>query len=359
MRAGMNRGVEECVFPGGVLLVARASQVLATIPAGRLTFDPASEPVRPDTIYDLASLTKILATTVQVMIFREQGALSLDDPLERWWFDTVPEDKRGLTVRHLLSHASGMTAWIPLFQQLDGFPSGERRSAAARIILDTPLEIRPGRRAVYSDLNFILLGLILEMIGQDRQDALFDRLIAGPLELARTGYRSPDFAWPQPIHEIAPTEDLPRRGGVIRGVVHDDNAAALSGVAGHAGLFGTAGDIWILFHSLRAAFRSETEAGLVKAEALRLFWNRSHLTPGSTWALGFDTPSESGSSAGRFFSTLSVGHLGFTGTSLWYDPERDLTVILLTNRVHPTADNTAIRRFRPYMHDLVVKAVYG
>ncbi|MDY6852908.1 MAG: serine hydrolase, partial [Thermodesulfobacteriota bacterium] len=233
-------------------------------------------------------------------------------------------------------------------------PPEKRRARVAELILNEPLESEPGRREVYSDLNFILLGLILEEIGQARQDVLFNRLIAGPLGLKTIGYRPLDHGSLPLPENLAPTEKVPRRGGLLRGEVHDDNAAALAGVAGHAGLFGPVREVWRIFRSLRTAHRDEPGPRPVSPGIVRAFWQRS---PHRTRALGFDTPSPAGSSAGRFFSPRSVGHLGFTGVSLWHDPDKDLTIILLTNRVHPVASNEAIKEFRPHIHDIAAETI--
>ncbi|MFH1135630.1 MAG: serine hydrolase [Pseudomonadota bacterium] len=357
LQKALEQGVDQGVFPGGVLLVARGGGDPALVTAGTLDRGPGSPGASAATVYDLASLTKILSTTILTMVFLDRGLLDLDDPLSRLWPGRVPEDKQGITLRRLLAHDSGFPAWRPFYESLVLLPESERRSAAAEAILREPLEARPGARAVYSDLNFLLLGFILEKLGGRRQERLFEDLVAGPLGLTSTGYRALDR--PRgPNRGLAPTEDVPRRGGVILGEVHDDNAWSLAGVAGHAGLFAPAVEIWRIFAELRRAFRGETNClGLVPG-TVRVFWTRDGTAPGSTRALGFDMPSAVDSSAGRLFSRLGVGHLGFTGTSLWHDPERDLTVILLTNRVHPTAANQSIKTFRPYMHDEVVKAVF-
>lgn len=353
----MDLAVSQGVFPGGVLLTAIGPETVNVVCAGRIETGKQSRPVTPETIYDLASLTKILSTTILAMIFLEEGRFSLDTSLVSLWPGRVPQDKKGLTLVQLLGHTSGLPAWRPYYQDLAGVPAGKRRARAAELILKEPLESKPGRREIYSDLNFILLGLILEEIGQARQDVLFNRLIAGPLDLKTIGYRPLD-RYPLPLPEnLAPTEEVPRRGGLLRGEVHDDNAAALAGVAGHAGLFGLVREVWLIFSSLRAAHRDEPGPRLVSPETVRAFWRKPKTSPHRARALGFDTPSPAGSSAGRFFSPSSVGHLGFTGVSLWHDPDKDLTIILLTNRVHPAASNEAIKEFRPYIHDIVAETL--
>jgi len=349
--------VSQGVFPGGVLLIAVGPETAGLVCAGRIETGTQSRPVTPETIYDLASLTKILSTTILTMIFLEEGYFSLETPLVRLWPGPVPQDKKSLTLGQLLGHISGLPAWRPYYQDLAKVPAGKRRARAAELILKEPLESEPGRREVYSDLNFILLGLILEEAGQARQDILFNRLIAGPLGLKSIGYRPLDSGSLPLPENLAPTEKVPGRGGLLRGAVHDDNAAALAGVAGHAGLFGPVREAWFIFNSLRAAHQNEPGPRLVSPEIVRAFWRKPGASPHRARVLGFDTPSPAGSSAGRFFSPRSVGHLGFTGVSLWHDPGKDLTIILLTNRVHPAASNEAIRKFRPHIHDIVAESL--
>jgi CubicO group peptidase (beta-lactamase class C family) len=356
----MDRGAAGGVFPGGVLLVARGPEVAGVYTTGVTEYGRWGRPVVPGTVYDLASLTKILSTTMLFMIYTDHAVISPDIRLSALLPGETPVDKAGLTLGHLLAHASGWPAWRPFYEAWGGLPAAARRPAAARDVLREPLEHTPGEKAVYSDLNFILLGLLLEQVVGARQEVLFDREVAGPLHLSDTGYRPLDgpARAEAPGVLVAATEDVPRRGGVIRGQVHDDNAAALFGVAGHAGLFGTAEEVWSIFKLLRRAYWDEPGDRLVSRQTVQHFWRLSDLAPDSTWALGFDTPSAVNSSAGRLFSRQSLGHLGYTGTSLWYDPVRDLTAILLTNRVHPSAENIAIRGFRPRIHDLAAE-IFG
>ncbi len=347
----MDAAVARGVFPGGVLLAAHAGRVLSQIPAGRLTYAPDAPPVTPGTIYDLASLTKVLSTTYLTMLFLDRKLLSLDSPLESFWPEDVPAEKRGLTVAHLLGHASGLPAWRPYHEHLKGLPEEIRREALKNLILKEPLGHKPGTAPLYSDLGFILLGLMLEKLAGKRQDSLFKSLVAEPLGLSSMAY-GPESGFDEV--SVAPTGENPSRGGVVQGTVNDDNAAAMGGVAGHAGLFGTAEEVWRVFNSLRCSYIGDASPHPVRPETVRTFWRPSGLAPDSTRALGFDMPAATGSSAGRLISRRAVGHLGFTGTSLWYDPDRDLCIILLTNRVHPSAANIEIRAFRPLIHDTVV-----
>lgn len=357
LQQAMDRAVEQKIFPGGVLFVGLGDRPAAVVAAGRLTYRPETHAVDADTVYDLASLTKSLSTAVLTMMILERTWLDMDTTLDQLLPLAVPEDKKSITLLHLLSHTSGLPAWRPIYRAVRGVPAGRIRKRAMETILQAPLESLPGQRYLYSDLDFMLLGFILERFGQDRQDRLFTSLVSKPLGLTHLAYRplsQPDLPF---LETIAPTEDRGAEGGLLHGRVHDDNAAALGGVAGHAGLFGRAADVFSIVVSLRASYRNEQGYRLVATRSVKTFWQTPGPDQTATAVLGFDRPLAEGSAAGRRLSRSSVGHLGFTGASFWYDPDRDLTIILLTNRVHPSAENNAIRDFRPAVHDLVVDAV--
>jgi CubicO group peptidase (beta-lactamase class C family) len=311
------------VFPAAELLVAEDLKVV---------FERAVGAATPRTLFDIASLTKALSTTTLTMIFEERGLLSLSD-----------EVRPGITVRHLLCHASGLPAWRSLVPRPD-LP--DRRAAVVAAARQAPLESTPGARSQYSDLGFILLGDLLERRGGARLDKLFEKEISRPLGSGLTFHPAAGRA--------APTE----RGLV--GVVHDDNARAMEGVAGHAGLFGTAADVFAVAASLLASFLDRRDRRdhkvLVEPSTVRRYFTPSGV-PGSTWCLGWDRPSEEGSSAGTRWPRSGVGHLGFTGCSLWLDPPRGRAAILLSNRVHPTSKNEAIKGLRPVLHDAIVAAL--
>jgi CubicO group peptidase (beta-lactamase class C family) len=264
------------------------------------------------------------------MMALEEGALTLAD-----------RPRPDLTVADLLAHASGLPAWRPLYQ------AGDAQAMRAAVLAE-PLEAAPGTRSVYSDLGFMLLGWHLEARLGAPLDQLFARRIAAPLGL-ELGFRPADAA------ACAPTE------GTLRGVVHDDNARVLGGVAGHAGLFGTAADVSRVAHALVAAWHGARSTALPRlwpAARVQQMWRPSGV-PGSTWCLGWDRPAATGSSAGARWPRDGVGHLGFTGCSLWIDPPRARWVVLLSNRVHPTRANERIKAFRPVLHDAVVAALDG
>jgi CubicO group peptidase (beta-lactamase class C family) len=313
-----------------VLAVGDREGLIHLHPFGHLTYDADAPPVTAATIYDLASLTKVIATTTMAMILVDEGRLDLDRPV-----------REGVTVRHLLTHSSGLPALAPFFKEIRG------RDAYVERIRAMALEYPPGSRSVYSDPGIILLGAVLEEVAGQPLDAFVRERVLEPLGMKDTMYRPPPGLLPR----IAPTEVDPWRGRLVRGEVHDENAFAMGGIAPHAGLFGTAGDL-----SRFARMMLDGGRPLVSRETIELFTRKAGI-PGSDRALGWDTKSAEGSSAGTLFSPRSFGHTGFTGTSMWIDPERQLYVILLTNRVHPTRENNLIREARPAVADAVVSAL--
>lgn len=302
-----------------------AAQLIA-VDRFSLVFEATAGNCGSETLFDVASLTKALSTALLAMIAIDEGKLALDD-----------RPRPDVTVEQLLTHASGLPAWKRL---------GDSRDEVLRTVLAEPLESPPGAVARYSDLGFILLGAAVERALGEPLDVAFVRRIAQPLGIgAAFGPRDPA--------SCAPTE------GELRGVVHDENARAMGGVAGHAGLFATARDVSRIAHALVAAWhdaRSTSTPRIVPAPRVRQMWTPSTV-PGSTWCLGWDRPSPRGSSAGERWPKDGVGHLGFTGCSLWIDPARARWVVLLSNRVYPTRANEAIKGLRPALHDAIVAAL--
>jgi CubicO group peptidase (beta-lactamase class C family) len=342
--AALDRFVGEKAFPGGVLAVGKDSALVQLRPFGRLSYDADAAPVRSDTLYDLASLTKVVVTTTMAMILVDEGKLDVGKPVSAF----IPAFRGGVkdkvTVWHLLTHSSGIDWWAPLYKEIQG------KEAFLRRIEGMDLVYEPGSKSVYSDLGLIVLGEVLERVAGEDLESFARRRILGPLGMRDTMYRPPA----ELLARIAPTEQDPWRGRVVRGEVHDENAFALGGVAPHAGLFGTAPDLARFAQMLLNGGVFEHRR-LVSRAVVDQFTKRAGV-PGSSRALGWDTPSE-GSSAGHLMSPCAFGHTGFTGTSLWIDPERRLLVILLTNRVHPTRENNAIRQARVAVVDGVTAAL--
>jgi CubicO group peptidase (beta-lactamase class C family) len=317
-----------------------------------LTYDPSAGAATPETIFDLASLTKVIATTSLVMRHVQAGALDLDAPIVARLPSWRGADRAAVSARHLLDHSSGLPAHRRLWEQSRG------RDAFERAIALTPLEAPPGARSVYSDLGFMLLGfLVADIAGRPLDEQWTEwRRVALPsdaiLDFAPgASSASGASAFPGPV---APTEFDSWRGRVLCGEVHDENAAALGGVAAHAGLFGTARAVGEFARLVLQTFQDSTPLG--PPEAMHLF-TRPSRAEGSR-ALGWDTMRPT-SSCGTLMSPTAIGHTGFTGTSLWIDPEHDVYVVLLTNRVHPTRENLALPRLRPRFHDAVIRALRG
>ena len=357
------RGVAEGAFPGAVVLVGRREQVLCHRAYGHRSLVPERLPMTPDTVFDLSSLTKPLATATAVMLLVRDGRIRLDDPVAA----AVPEFGRGpkaaVTFRHLLNHSSGLPAWKPYYAEdgvARGAAGGSPRRRCYRRVHDEELVAQPGRRALYSDLGFILLGEAVERLTGEALDRFCHRAVFAPMDLSGTFFVDLERPSGEPRtssgHAIAATEECGWRGKVLCGEVHDDNAYAMGGVAGHAGLFSSAPDVH-RFLAFLGRCRRGAEPGFLPPAVVREFLEADRVPPGQTHVLGWDTPSPGDSAAGRGFSSRTVGHLGFTGVSVWWDLDRDVHVVFLTNRVHPSRCNEAIREFRPLVHDAVMEGL--
>lgn len=361
----MDQAVRDGVFPGAILAV-RLDGVLRRITrSGRLSTDPPGEPVQSSTIYDLASLTKPLVTVTSTLLLVQSGKLALDMPIQKILVDLEGAPVGSARLRDLLTHSAGLPGWRPLYERLeptaglkDSTVPGSVRQSVLRLIRDEPLIYERGTRSLYSDLGFILLGMAVERAGGMSLDKYFEVTVAGPLQARpllfapAAAASSPAATLPVDLSMIAPTEWSDGRARLLRGEVHDDNAAAMGGVAGHAGLFGTAEAVLTVSGAWLRAYCGQSS--ILDSELVREFTGRQSYVPQSSWALGWDTPTAP-SSSGRYFSADSFGHLGYTGTSLWIDPQRELEVVLLSNRVHPSHKNEKIREFRPVVHDLAYR----
>lgn len=346
-------GLDEGVFPGAVVAVARGDQLVFLRPYGYANRF-SRQVVTSETVFDLASLTKPLAMTLAVMALAENARIDLDAPLAAVAGDMVRgTDKADITPAQLLAHTSGLPAYRPYFWTLSRLHPKDRKAALRSILMREPLLTRPGDVGRYSDLGFMLLQMVVDEITGERLDGWVMETIYRPLgisDLFFVGMGGMVAGRP-----VAATEWCPWRRCLVSGRVHDENADAIGGVAGHAGLFGTAGAVAALVSELMATFTGRRETRFSPAWVRRFFQRQ----PGSGRSLGFDTPSPAGSSAGTRLSAHSVGHLGFTGTSFWMDLDREIGVVLLTNRVHPTRRNGRIRAFRPRFHDAVMDDLLG
>ncbi len=365
---GFAEAVEQEVIPGATIVVRVGDEVAFEGAFGFRTVQPDRHPMRLETVFDLSSLTKPLATAIAVMMLMRDGKLKLDDRVTRFCHDFGVHGKGRITFRNLLSHCSGLTAWRPFYQQIaDIERSGKVNFMASRgakeyvyeqIHREKP-QAASATTTIYSDLNFILLGEVIEQIGGVALDRFCREKIYRPLGLRTTDFIDISMVRTrrlEPVPEMfAPTEVCPSRKRLLVGEVDDENAYAMGGVSGHAGLFAPVREVDRIVRELLASYDGRSQ--FVPEKILHEFWTRDATVEGSTWALGWDTPSPQYSSSGRRFSPAAVGHLGFTGTSIWIEPERKIAISLLTNRVHPRRDNQAIREFRPKIHDLVMETL--
>jgi CubicO group peptidase (beta-lactamase class C family) len=343
----LEKAIAARAFPACALAVTLGGDVIAHKALGRFTYDPDSPAVSASNLFDLASLTKVVATTAMAMILYERGLLDLDTQVTA----VVPEfvdasdhddERRQVTLRLLLAHSSGLPAYEKLFLR------APTREALLQAAFSTPLTAAPGTRAEYSDIGFIVLGVALERLADEPLDVFCQREIFGPLGMTHTTF-NPATALKSSV--VPTANDRSFRHRLIQGEVQDENASILGGVAAHAGLFATAEDLAIFAHSMLNGGYP-----ILRPGTLELFSRREAAPLGTSRALGWDTPS-SPSQSGKYFSSRSFGHLGYTGTSLWIDPELQLSISLLTNRTWPDCQNQAIKQVRPAVHDAVIEAL--
>jgi serine-type D-Ala-D-Ala carboxypeptidase len=340
----LQSATDQHAFPAASVAVTLKRELVAHRSVGRFTYDPASPVATPDTLFDLASLTKVMATTAMAMILYERGLLDLEMPVISVVGEFGGEDPRRdeVTLRMLLAHSSGLPAYEKLFLRC------RTREELLQAAFSTDLANDPGSQAEYSDIGFIILGVALERLADESLDRFCQREIFGPLGLTQTTFDPvPDIR-----AQIPPTaDDKTFRHRVIQGEVQDENASVLGGVAGHAGLFASAQDVALFAYAMLPG-----NSSLLRAETLRLFTAREVSPLGTSRALGWDTPSAP-SQSGKYFSAESYGHLGYTGTSLWIDAERELSITLLTNRTWPDCSNQAIKKVRPQFHDAIMESL--
>lgn len=345
IEVAVSRAIAERKFPGAVVLIGRHGKLAFARAFGHRAVEPASEPMSRDTVFDLASLTKPLATATSVMILIEQGKLRLDDSLGRLMPEFDNHSKGAITVEQLLRHRSGLIADNPLADYADG------PAAAWKRLADLGVTNLPGERFRYSDVNFLILGKLVEKLAGEPLDRYAQAHVFGPLGMTDTAFRPIEGGTPAavPAARIAPTE---RDGGmVLRGVVHDPRARALGGVAGHAGLFGTADDLAVFAQSM-------LNGTLLNPSSLRLMTTPGDTPPKQRRGLGWDIDTPFSAPRGALFGPASFGHTGFTGTSLWIDPETQMFVILLTSRLHPDGKAPAPTALRAEVATLAAAAVH-
>jgi len=343
VRALLDQARSDSAFPGAIAVIGNRDSVLVEYAVGALDWTTSPRPDE-NTLWDMASLTKVVGMTTAMMQLSEAGKVDLDAPVQRYVKEFQGPNKERVTVRHLLTHSSGLPAWRPLYKET------ESPGAARALAVATALDTLPGIRMVYSDLGAIILGLVVERVSGETLDAYLASHVFGPLRMTSTMYRPGRDLLPR----IAPTEYDPWRQRHIRGEVHDENAFALGGVSGHAGLFSTGHDVARL---CRMYLNGGTLDGarIASAATIQRFTSVQDSTL-SNRALGWETPNGT-NSAGHLLTRPAFGHTGFTGTSIWVDPSRDLFVILLTNRVNPTRQNLRIGAIRTALADVVVRVL--
>jgi CubicO group peptidase (beta-lactamase class C family) len=348
--AVLQRAVADRAFPGASVAITHKCELIALQAFGRFTYDSQSPQIGPATIFDLASVSKVVATTSMAMVLYERGLLDLEAPISLLVPEFIAGDgakddarRREVTVRMLLAHSSGLPAYEKLFLR-----AKSRQDLLAAAFL-TSLSADPGIRVEYSDIGFIILGVALERIAGQSLAGFCQGEVFGRLAMTQTLF-NPAAAGRSAIPPSV--DDQAFRGRIIQGEVHDENASVLGGVAGQAGVFASARDVATWAHVMLWGGKP-----MVDPETLSIFTRRQTTPPGTRRALGWDTPSAP-SQSGKYFSPASFGHLGYTGTSLWIDPERQLSVTLLTNRTWPDCSRTAITQVRPKFHDAVVEALY-
>lgn len=343
----LQRAIEQRAFPAASIAVTHHGNLVALKALGQFTYEADAPAVATGTLFDIASVTKIAATTAMAMLLYQRGLLDVEVPLAA----IVPEftmnaerdlRRSAVTLRTLLAHASGLPAYDKLFLQ------ARSRDELLRAAFAVPLLAEPGSKAVYSDMGFILLGLALERLADDSLDRYCQREVFSPLGMLATTFNPPQEMRPR----IPPTaDDRKFRHRVIQGEVQDENASLMGGVAGHAGLFSTAEDLANFAQAMLGSGES-----IFREQTVALFTRRESAPAGTSRALGWDTPS-SPSQSGKYFGPRSFGHLGYTGTSLWIDPERQVSITLLTNRTWPDCANPAIKQIRPAFHDAVMEVL--
>jgi CubicO group peptidase (beta-lactamase class C family) len=366
----LDKAIEKQGISGAVVLarMPREEEVLEySWVRGLAAARPERLPMRRDTLFDLASLTKPIATTTAIMMLIEEGSISLDDPVAKTLPSFADRGKEEVTIRHLLTHSAGLKPWREFHELLmqKERKTGERllgtkigRDWILDRVLRGALVHQPGEAAVYGDLDFIVLAALVEEISKQPFDEFCESRIFTRLGLIDTRF------FPIPVdgsqaapdsvrRRVAATENCPWRERILWGEVHDPNASAMGGVAGHAGLFSTADDVMRFGELFLDAYHGRNDS--LPQDLVREFCEKQFMPESSDWALGWDTPTKGASSSGQHFSEKSVGHLGFTGTSLWIDLERELVVVMLTNRIHQVAKRSRFD-LRPTVHDAIVEA---
>lgn len=344
----MQDGQEGGVFPGAALGIIINGQVIYQEAFGYAQLEPEQRSISLDTIFDMASLTKVMATTTAILKLMEQGQLNIWDPLSRFYLEW-PEDKSDITIHHLMTHSSGYQAIVRLWDQ------GMSYEEKIQYIINLPLEYPTGSQVIYSDPNFILLGDLVRRVSGYGLDTYLQKYVFGPLGMKRTTFNPLDkFSSDQ----IAATEKCNWRGRMVIGEVHDENGASFDGVSGHAGLFSCLDDA-VRFVQMILNEGQWEGTRILTPQTVKLMRRDGTPILNQSRGLGWDLAKNPHCSGGVLLSEQAFGHTGFTGTSLWIDPELQLGVVLLTNRVHPTRENIKLIPFRSRLHNLIVSTLFA
>jgi CubicO group peptidase (beta-lactamase class C family) len=327
---------------------------------GNASLYPEKRKLKKNTYFDLASLTKPLATTMAILCLIKKNKIGIDEKLPSLLEKKIKDEKKKITVRQLLGHCSGFPAHRDYYKILIDIPYKKRGDFIENLLLKEKIEYTPESKVIYSDLGFMLLGRIIEKKAGCRLDKFVKEKILQPLKLEEKIFFNPLYekTKTQRNKEFAVTEICPWRKKILDGEVHDDNCYAMGGVAGHSGLFGNIEGVTTYTDFILDMWKGNTKHPNIENRDLISFLKKQKKIPGSSRTTGFDTISKSGSSSGKYFSEKSAGHLGFSGTSLWIDPEKEIVVVLLSNRVHPSRENTKIVQFRPFFHDIILERIF-
>ena len=355
-----DKALQKRIFPGAAIGVVRGvgdeRQTLVQT-YGFTSYGEDKKDINNNTFFDIASLSKPLATTLAILCLKKRGIIDLNSTLSDIFKNMeLPSDKKILKIRELLSHSAGFPGYRLYYENLLKIAEPKRKEGLFSMLMEEPLEYEPGKKSIYSDLGYMLLGLIVEKLSNESLNKFVNKNIFEPLSLTGDiGYLS-DLKEKNKKMTFAATELCAVRKRILCGEVSDENTYALGGVGGHAGLFANINGVVNMATQILDQIKGRDSHPNYQASDLQECAKKQNI-PGSTWALGFDTPSLKDSTGGRYISAQSIGHLGFTGTSFWIDPTRDLVMVLLSNRVHPSRDNQLIKELRPKFHDMVIESL--
>lgn len=354
--------------PGIVIAAGKKGGVFFTQAYGKKQLIPEETAASVDTIYDIASITKVMATTTALMLLVQRGRVNLEMKVAEFIDEFTEENKDRITIKHLLCHVSGLADWHPYFEEVrkresDGGMPLIGNEKGKRIVYslanNEKLTCNDFSATKYSDIGFIILGEIIEIITGESLNIFCEREIFSPLGLKDTFFvdllHREKTLTSERLQRISPTEQSEWRQCIIKGEVHDDNSYAMGGISGHAGLFSTAEDVYGFGMAILDCYHGRSD--FLNQRTIKEFSKRQLIDRNSSWALGWDTPSEGFSTSGHFFSAKSIGHTGYTGTSLWIDTKKEVVAALLSNRVHPDRKNRKFIKARPVIHDAVMNVL--